>query len=167
MEIPTPTHVDGIYSAFASDPLVTQFLMWQPAESREDSESAMRARLRRIEQGQEYSWVLVLHETGQVFGNLGLTPRDDDAELGFVIGRDFWGRGLVAEACGEALSWARGRPEIRRVWASCDPANPQSVRVLEKTGMSELPLRRADRVRPNFSSELRDSRVFQISVEPE
>jgi ribosomal-protein-alanine N-acetyltransferase len=164
MEAPTFSHVDGIYSAFASDSSVTKFLMWPPAESRVDSEAAMQARLRRIEQGEEYSWVLVLRETDDVIGNLGLTLRGDDAELGFVIARDYWGRGLAAEACLEVISWSRSRPEIQNIWASCDPSNSQSVRVLEKSKMSELELRRADRIRPNFSSELRDSRIFQIAV---
>ena len=53
------------------------------------------------------TFALELKENGKVIGSLGLEPRDEDAglpeelqgrEIGYVLSRDYWGRGLMPEA---------------------------------------------------------------------
>jgi len=53
----------------------------------------------------EWAWVLDLE--GRAVGQLSLRPRGDGAlELGFVLGRPWWGRGLTSAALREAARWA-------------------------------------------------------------
>ena len=56
-------------------------------------------------------------------------------EIGYWLGRDYWGRGLATEAVSGALCWARTAwPRRRVVVAGHFVDNPASGRVLEKAG---------------------------------
>lgn len=165
LQIPSPAHVEGIFSSFAADPEVTKFLAWPPAQTLEESATAMARRLRRLESGEELSWILVLRETDDVMGSLSLWPRADGTEIGFALARSCWGRGLAVEAAGAAIRWAREELRPGRIWGSCDPDNLRSARVLEKLGFVEVEFQPASRVRPNLSSEPRGSRVFEIVMD--
>jgi RimJ/RimL family protein N-acetyltransferase len=56
------------------------------------------------------------------------------AELGFALGREFWGRGYMTAALPVVLEFAFGRLGLHRVFADTDPRNARSIRVLERFG---------------------------------
>lgn len=68
-----------------------------------------------------------------VIGSVGLTPFDGEAELGYWIARNHWGRGYATEAV-RALTPAARMLGHRRIIASHFVDNPASGRVLLKTG---------------------------------
>jgi ribosomal-protein-alanine N-acetyltransferase len=86
---------------------------------------------------------------GRVIGtvNLEIDPSAGSAMLGYAIGRAYWGRGLATEAAQSVLAWAFGALALERVWASTDPDNVRSQRVLRKLGMRPLP----SRTEPTFA----------------
>jgi RimJ/RimL family protein N-acetyltransferase len=58
-------------------------------------------------------------------------------ELGYLLGRAWWGRGYATEAAGAALDWAFEHLEEPAAWVSLiDPANTASIRVVTKLGES-------------------------------
>jgi len=72
--------------------------------------------------------------TGKVIGNVYLGKRDcDNAELGYVFNRRYWGKGFASEACGAAVGRAF-KAGIHRVYAECDPKNVPSWKLLERLG---------------------------------
>jgi RimJ/RimL family protein N-acetyltransferase len=64
----------------------------------------------------------------------GLDPANRRAELGFALGRAFWGRGYMAAALPAVLAFAFGRLGLHRVFADADPRNAPSIRALERLG---------------------------------
>lgn len=60
--------------------------------------------------------------------------RDPYPEMGYWIGRPYWGRGLATEAAEGALKWASKSWKKRAVAAGHFPDNPASGRVLTKSG---------------------------------
>jgi RimJ/RimL family protein N-acetyltransferase len=58
-------------------------------------------------------------------------------ELGYWIGRPFWGRGLATEAAEATLRFGFDTLELRTVRAVCLEENPASLRVLAKLGFVE------------------------------
>lgn len=56
------------------------------------------------------------------------------AELGYVLGRAWWGQGLMREALQGVLSTAFATMGLRRVEAEVNPANMASMRVVESLG---------------------------------
>ena len=61
---------------------------------------------------------------------------DSRAELGYWIGKPFWGNGYCTEAAIAILSYAFQELALNRVSARHLARNPASARVLEKIGMS-------------------------------
>jgi ribosomal-protein-alanine N-acetyltransferase len=57
------------------------------------------------------------------------------AELGYWIGRHWWGRGYATEASRALVAWAFERLGLQRIFARHFASNPASGRVLEKIGM--------------------------------
>jgi RimJ/RimL family protein N-acetyltransferase len=58
-------------------------------------------------------------------------------ELGYWLGRDHWGRGIMKEAVGALLRHALGHPALRRLVAVTDPENVRSQHVLSACGLSD------------------------------
>jgi RimJ/RimL family protein N-acetyltransferase len=82
-------------------------------------------------------WAVVERESKRLIGDAGLyrTPVGE-VELGYTLGRPWWGRGYATEAAGAWLETAFSRLGIREVVALAEPANAASLRVLEKLGMT-------------------------------
>lgn len=74
--------------------------------------------------------------TGRLVGCIGLETGDgeDRLEIGYWIGRPFWGQGYATEAAGALTDWVFTVPGVRTVHAGVHLGNPASVRVLEKAG---------------------------------
>ena len=83
-------------------------------------------------------WAVVERASGRLIGDAGLyrTPVGE-VELGYTLGKLWWGRGYATEAAGAWLETAFSRLGIREVVALAEPANTASVRVLEKLGMTQ------------------------------
>jgi len=64
-----------------------------------------------------------------------LDQQSNRGELGYWIGRKYWGQGIATEACFSILDFAFGQLLLNKVAAECLVRNPASARVLEKVGM--------------------------------
>ena len=65
-----------------------------------------------------------------------------EADIGFIIGREQWGRGYATAAVRELLTLGFGTLDLHRIYGECDPANASSGRVMEKAGLVREELRR-------------------------
>ncbi len=63
-----------------------------------------------------------------------LTERTDECELGYWLGRDFWGRGIMPEAARELIRHAFETLGMRAVWCGYYDGNEKSRRVQQKLG---------------------------------
>ncbi len=67
---------------------------------------------------------------GQVAGNVLAFEHDGRREVGYWIGRTFWGKGVATRALSAFLHEVRDRP----IYAGVAEHNRASIRVLEKCG---------------------------------
>jgi RimJ/RimL family protein N-acetyltransferase len=74
---------------------------------------------------------------GELAGAVGLELDQDNrqAELGYWIGKPYWGHGLATEAAGEILRYGFEELRLNRIHAHHFAPNAASGRVLEKLGM--------------------------------
>lgn len=84
---------------------------------------------------------------GCAAGGIGLIFGSDiyrrSAEIGFWLGEEFWGKGIVTEAVQAVTKHAFSEYDLCRIFAGVFPWNGASVRVLEKSGFTfEARLRR-------------------------
>ena len=56
------------------------------------------------------------------------------AEVGYVLGREFWGQGYMQEALQGLVSHAFGTLGLRRLEAEVNPANVASTKLLQRVG---------------------------------
>lgn len=81
------------------------------------------------------STFLIEHEDHGAVGVIGVFQHEDPApEVGYWIGRPFWGRGYATEALEGALVWASRQWKRRALVSGHFADNPASGRVLEKAG---------------------------------
>jgi RimJ/RimL family protein N-acetyltransferase len=72
----------------------------------------------------------IVTDDGAVAGQLLSFPREGVREIGYWLGRTFWGRGIATAAVREFLPLVRERP----VYGVVTEANVASRRVLERNG---------------------------------
>jgi ribosomal-protein-alanine N-acetyltransferase len=86
--------------------------------------------------------VLMEKPAGQVIGFAGLSPCDalgaDDFEIGFVLARRAWGRGIATEIGEAQLAFGFEQLKCGRLLGLVDPRNAPSIHALEKLGMRYL-----------------------------
>jgi [ribosomal protein S5]-alanine N-acetyltransferase len=145
-----------IYEAYARDPEVTRYLTWRPHRAVADGEEPAAHRLAAWESGKYFSWVITLPDDGELVGMISIRPDGWRVDLGYVLGRRFWGRGYMTEAARAVLDYLMTEPEVFRVWAVCDVENLASARVMEKAGMRREGILRRWAMHPNVSEEPRD-----------
>jgi RimJ/RimL family protein N-acetyltransferase len=76
-------------------------------------------------------------DTGRLVGAMGMRLHlaNESAEIGYWIGRVYWGRGYCTEAGRAMLDYAFGELGLNRVHAAHLSRNPASGRVMTKLGM--------------------------------
>lgn len=122
---------------YAKDPDVGPVAGWPAHKSIEDSIMTIK----NIFNGKE-AYALALKESNEAIGaielklrgNTNLTDRDDECELGYWLGKEFWGRGLMPEAVREILRHAFCDLGMTKVWCGYYTGNEKSKRVQEKCG---------------------------------
>ena len=63
-----------------------------------------------------------------------MTERDDECELGYWLGKPFWGRGYMPEAAREILRHGFEDIGMNTIWCGYYDGNLKSKRVQEKVG---------------------------------
>ena len=103
--------------------------------SRQDAEDFIRMCL---DTGEDEAIFRAIEVDGTAVGSVALTRGRDvyrrSAELGYWLGRPFWGRGIVTEAVKEICLLCLERWDIVRIFAEPFAENCGSRRVLEKAG---------------------------------
>lgn len=75
---------------------------------------------------------------GAAVGGIGLMLKEDvfrrSAEIGYWLGEQYWGLGIITEAVRAVTEYAFSTFDLCRVYAGVFEWNPASMRVLEKAG---------------------------------
>jgi 8-oxo-dGTP diphosphatase len=90
-------------------------------------------------EGRAWHLAIVGEENGaeMLIGCVGLTREGDAAELGYWVGRRYWGHGVASEAAGRLARWALANLDIARLTASALEDNARSHAVLRRIGFRE------------------------------
>ncbi|MBR5617026.1 MAG: GNAT family N-acetyltransferase [Oscillospiraceae bacterium] len=129
------------FFAYASVDGVGQMAGWCPHRNPEES----HAILTRFIEGKR---TFALEYEGNVIGSLGveeyreaLYPELADLQgrsIGYVLSKDYWGRGLMPEAVKAVIDWLFGDVKLDFIFVGHFDWNTQSRRVIEKCGFHYL-----------------------------
>jgi ribosomal-protein-alanine N-acetyltransferase len=125
---------------YAIDPEVYRYMPWGPNSEDETRAFIERAIARQLEEPRlHFELAITLAEDGLVVGGGGIRADDESfrsADMGYCLRADAWGMGIGTEAASALVAFGFERLGVHRIWATCDPSNTRSARVLEKAGMT-------------------------------
>ena len=121
---------------YASNPEVGPPAGWPPHTSVDNSREIIKNVLSKPE-----TYAVCLKD-GTPIGSIGLhlngstdmTDRDDECELGYWIGKPYWGQGLIPEASRALMRYAFEELGMRAVWCRYYDGNEKSRKVQTKLG---------------------------------
>lgn len=127
-----------MFDNYTSHEKVTAYLTWKPHKSVEDTKQYLKEVVLPAYQKLDcYRWAIVLKENGQVIGVIDAplsVDKNKKAQLGWVIGDKYWGRGIMPEA-GKAVLQYLFNIGYERIEAIHFVDNKKSGRVMQKIGM--------------------------------
>jgi RimJ/RimL family protein N-acetyltransferase len=129
---------EAIHS-YASDPEVARYMDWGP-NTKEDTENFIQQAIanQREQPRRNYTLAIALKVEDTLIGGCGIhvsNPDNREGWLGYCLNRHFWRSGYATETARGLLEFGFTQLNLHRIFATCDPANVASARVLEKIGM--------------------------------
>ncbi len=90
-----------------------------------------------IEKGTSYRFAIRENEIGKLIGLIGLhiDKTHQKAELGYWLGKDFWGNGYLTETVNAVLKFGFEELSLNKIYATHFLYNPASEKVMQKSGM--------------------------------
>lgn len=137
---------EAMFRNWAGDPEVTKFLTWPAYESVDPANQMVTFWAAESRKPDVYQWAVELREPGEPIGSISATNFDDRvnaAEIGYCIGKRWWGQGLTPEALRAVVRYLIVEVGMSRVYARHDVNNPNSGKVMQKAGMTKEGVLRA------------------------
>lgn len=148
---------------YASQEIVCRFQPWGPNNEEqthafvnqilEDSHKIPRTR---------FVFAIIEQSSKNMIGAGEFTIRsrtNKSGEIAYIVHPDYWGNGIATEVAKLLVNFGFKEFHLHRIYATCDPRNIGSAKVLEKIGMTqEGKLRDALLIKDGW----RDSLVFSI-----
>ncbi len=129
---------DDMFKNYTSHEKVTKFLTWNAHKTIDDTKKYLQEMvLPKYENLSTYRWAIVLKSTNEVIGCIDvcdINEKNFRAELGWCLGDDFWGRGIMPEAAREVIKYLFS-VGFKRIQAQHKHENTKSGRVMQKVGM--------------------------------
>jgi ribosomal-protein-alanine N-acetyltransferase len=128
--------LDDFY-AYASVDGVGQMAGWKPHENKEESQQILNSFI-------EHKRTFALEYQGKTIGSLGIEKYNEEKfpefankrcrEIGYVLSKEYWGRGLMPEAVKEVIRYLFEDVKLDAIFCGHFLWNHQSGRVQEKCG---------------------------------
>ena len=150
----TPSNLDKLYRIY-SDSEVMKYLS-EGVRSREETAADLFGMIADWEKHGFGLWAVFNKQNNQLIGDgglrlLGKTP---EVEVGYVLAKAYWGKGLASEVAAASLKYGFEVLKLEKIVAVADTENIASRRVMEKVGM---------KYQHNFDCRARDRVYYSIS----
>lgn len=162
LRFPLMRDASAIFEQYAQDEEVTKYMTWQPHFCIETTQKYLQRCLDELEAKTAFFWVILPEKKSKPIGMIRLQLQGFRVEMGYVLARPYWNKGLMTEALQFMVDWVIAQPNIYRVWAVCDCENIASARVLEKIGMTREGILHRWLIHPNVSNKPRNCFCYAI-----
>lgn len=132
----TQADADSLFE-YASSPEVGPVAGWPAHKSAEESRNVIKNVLNGAECYaicEKENNIAIGSAELKLNGHTDMTQREDECELGYWLGKPFWGRGYMPEAAQELLKHTFEDLGMRAVWCGYYDGNEKSKRVQQKLG---------------------------------
>ncbi len=128
--------VDHFFEVF-SNPQVMRYWSTPPLPDKAAASKQIAEIQALFARRQMLKWGIAFKDNDQLIGSVTLFQPDFThrrVELGYALGRAYWGQGYMQEALRAVLNYAFETLNFHRIEADVDPRNDASVRTLERLG---------------------------------
>ena len=89
--------------------------------------------------------------SGEIIGSAGFNVREsvEKIELVYHFSKRSWGKGYATEAAKACIQLAKQNPSVKLLYASANPENAASVKILDKLGFEFIEMRWFDDTNQN------------------
>lgn len=157
---------ESIFRGYASDPEASRYMVFPTATDVSETIAFLQEQKRKFENQQSVLWAIQDRKDGTFFGAIEIEMMVDrpEGEVGFIIARPYWGRGIVPEALAAVLAFSKKRLGLVRIRGYCDVDNARSARVFDKMGFRSLGIAHKSVSHPNVSPGMRDAKAFILEL---
>lgn len=146
----TTDDAQDMYQNWASDGEVTKYLTWPAHADVSVTRAVLASWVKEYENDHVYQWAITVKGEGNAsIGSIAVVSMEEEtgkAQIGYCIGKAWWGRGITAEALSAVIGFLFEQTGANRIEARHDTNNPNSGRVMQKCGMTyEGTLRMSDK----------------------
>lgn len=127
------------FAHWMNDPDVTKYLTWTPHGDIAFTRALLKAWEKESAEPHSYNWAIVLREGNVLIGNISVLRADDYqecGEIGYCMGKAWWGKGIMTEALAEVLRYCFEEVGFYRINGGHAAENIGSARVMEKCGLA-------------------------------
>lgn len=127
---------EDVFSCWESDPDVAKYMFWTSHNDIEKTKEWIAFETEQIDKDDWYRFALVLKETNELIGT-GLIYFEEEVnswEIGYNLGKKYWGKGYTTEAMKQIISFAQEELGITEIVGRYAKENPASGKVMKKLG---------------------------------
>ena len=124
---------------YSSDFEVTKYLTWYPHKNIDETREYAEYLQKRYNDGKFFDWGLEYKDSRKFIGTCGFTTINlnaNQAEVGYVIARNYWGHGLIPEALRLVMDFGFNCLGFDKIEARFLDGNERSCKVMKKMGMN-------------------------------
>ena len=123
-----------------SDPEVTKYLNVNTFTNMKQAYSMIRLLNSLYKRDVGIRWVMTIKKDNMVIGTCGYNnwiKRSSRGEIGYELGREYWGNGYATEAIEEIIKYGFKKMNLNRIEAFTVPEAISSIKLLEKFGFKK------------------------------
>jgi ribosomal-protein-alanine N-acetyltransferase len=127
---------DAFYAIY-SNPEVMRYWSTPPLANREAAANLINKIQEDWKRRVILKWGIARRTDDQLIGSVTLFNLDFNhrrAEIGYALGRPYWGQGYMHETLQALLAYAFEVLDLHRIEADVDPRNAASIKTLERLG---------------------------------
>ena len=129
-----------VFENWAKDPQNVKYLSWKAHETIDETKEIVAKWVNEYNDRKVYRWCITLKDSGEVIGGIDvvdLIEKTDCCEIGYVLSKKFWNKGIMTEALNSVLEYLFQKVGFHRIQAKHDINNPASGKVMAKCGMKK------------------------------
>lgn len=150
------------YFIALSNPETMRHMRWDVFQTVEDAISFLRMIDQKHRERLAFHWGVIDKESQKLIGRVAFINFDEEnekTEIGYVISKHYWNKGLVTEAIRELIRFGFAELGVNRIEARCNEDNLGSERVMQKNGMKFEGLLRAQL---KMKREFKNQKLYSI-----
>jgi len=158
------TDAEALFRNLYSDAEVMRFLPWATHTTIAGTEALLESYITGYANQDFYAWAIVARDTNEPIGFIDtlIDATINAIKVDYGIGKTWWHKGYTSSALACVISFLFQQVHANRIYATHDPRNPNSGKVMEKCGMKYEGTLRQARYR---KGEYSDRAMYAILAE--